>query len=304
MKVTDQNPKEFAIGRRNPNLEGASEDLEQRLPSCVNKHLYNTRSQKTQILRTAAHDLRNPISGILFASEYLLESLLDGCDEEHAAVLRSIQSSSQLLLHLIDDMVEIGAIESETGQFRGEPTDLLSLVKQDLILNRLVAERKGILLDLAADEATPLVLIEPPKLYQVIDNLVTNAIKFSYWDHRIEIRVTAQCDRAVLSVRHEGLDIADEELTTALSPFQKNRTKAGANTDSFGLGLTMVTRIVEGHGGEVRIKSEEGKGSTFTVSLPIAANAKSAPSQRGARRPAAKGSTKTKPAREHGYAAP
>ena len=183
MKVTDQNPKEFVIAARNPDLDGLSENLDQslqsRLPSSLNKHLYNTRNQKNQILSAAAHDLKNPISGILFASEYLLESLLDGHDEEHAAVLRSIQSSSQLLLHLIDDMVEIGAIKSGTGQFSGQPTDLLSLVKQDLILNRLVAERKGIQLDLTADEVTPLVLIDPPKLYQVIDNLVTNAIKFS-----------------------------------------------------------------------------------------------------------------------------
>jgi signal transduction histidine kinase len=298
MKVTDQNSKGLA-DRSDPSPPIASrENLEQalhnRLASYLKSRPYDTRTEHYHILRIAAHDLRNPISGILFGSEYLLENLSDVHDEEQAAILKAIHSSSQVLLDLLDDMTQFCQIEAGTARFRVQPTDLISLVRQDLILNRLMAERKGLHLNLVTDNSAPLVLIDPPNMYQVIDNLVANAIRLSHRDGTIEIRTRVQDNLAILSVRDHGENIAADELKTAPRPLPETSKKTPSNAAGLSLGLVVVTRIVECHGGHVQMQNEEGKGSTFTVSLPISTEATTGSSQRGLRRAAAKESIKVK----------
>jgi len=202
MKVTDSNPKGPSDRGDSPLRIPTGENLEQalhtRLASYFSSLPSDTRTENSHILRIAAHDLRNPISGILFASEYLLESLPDVGDEEHAAILKAIHSSSQLLLDLIDDMMNFCQVQSGAVRFRVQPTDLVSLVRQDLMLNRLMAERKGIRLDLVTDDSAPLVLIDPPNMYQIIDTLVANAIRLAARgvDHDVVGRLAARLSRA------------------------------------------------------------------------------------------------------------
>lgn len=298
MKVTNPNSKGPA-DRANPSpsvLPGESleQALRTRLASYLRSRPYDTATEHSHILRIAAHDLRNPISGILFASECLLESLPDVHDEEHAAILKAIHASSQLLLDLLDDMMEFCQIEAGAVRFPVQPTDLVSLVRQDLMLNRLMAERKGIHLDLVTDNSEPLVLIDPPNMYQIIDNLIANAIRLSYRDGTVEIRIRVQDNLAILSVRDQGVDIPAEELNIALRPFPTTRKEVPSNTTGLSLGLVVVTRIVECHGGHVRMESEAGKGSTFTVTLPISTEAATGSTHRGFRRAAAKEHIKVK----------
>jgi signal transduction histidine kinase len=306
MKVIDPNSKGPA-DRPDPTPPIASgENLEQalhnRLASYLKNRPYDTRTEHHHILRIAAHDLRNPVSGILFGSEYLLENLPDVHDEEQTAILKAIHSSSQVLLDLLEDMAEFCQIDAGKVRFRVQPTDLVSLVRQDLMLNRLTAEGKGLHLNLVTDNSAPLVLIDPPNMYQVIDNLVANAIRLSYCDGTIEIRTRVQDNLAILSVRDHGVNLPAEELNIAPKPLPETCKRVQSNATGLSLGLVVVTRIVECHGGQVQMESEAGKGSTFTVILPISTEATTGASQRGLRRPAAKES-KAKRAREQECAA-
>jgi len=230
-----------------------------RLPS-------SRRSAKTPLPRVL-HDLRNPISGILSASEYLLEDLPDA-RAEHLALLRAINSSSQFMLHLVDDMFRTATSEAEIEQLHLQPTDLVFLVKQDLVLNQKLADRKRVRMDLATRSEAP-ILADPPKLYQVIDRLVTNAITFSCPDGKIEIRVGVRGARAILSVRDSGMGIAAGKLETALGRSRKSHELDPQAPEPV-YGLAVATRIVEGHGGQIRLSSKFGKGSMVTVSLPSA----------------------------------
>jgi signal transduction histidine kinase len=301
MKVTDPNSKGLP-DRTDPSpptdsRQKLEQALHNRLASYLKSRPYDTRTEDSNILRIAAHDLRNPISGILFGSEYLLENLFDAHDEEQVAILKAIHASSQVLLDLLDDLTEFCKIEAETVRFRVQPTDLISLVRQDLMLNRLMAERKGLHLNLITDNSAPLVLIDPPNMYQIIDNLVANAIRLSFRDGTIEIRTRVQDNLAILSVRDHTVKSPAEELNISHRPFPEATKKAPSNVVGLSLGLVVVTRIVECHGGHVHMESEAGKGSTFTVSLPISTEATAGSSQRGLRRPAAKESIKVKRAR-------
>jgi signal transduction histidine kinase len=191
-------------------------------------------------------------------------------------------------------MVEFCQVEAGAVRFRVQPTDLVALVRQDLMLNRVMAERKGLQLNLVTDNSAPLVLIDPPNMYQVIDNLVANAIRLSYRDDTIEVRTRVQDNLAILSVRDHGVNIPAEELNTAPKPLSETCKEVPSNAAGLSLGLVVVTRIVECHGGHVQMESEPGKGSTFTVSLPISTEATTGASQRGVRRAAAKESIKVK----------
>jgi signal transduction histidine kinase len=228
----------------------------------------NRSTETSRLLRIVSHDLRNPISGILAASECLLEELSDS-SEEHLTLLQAIYSSSRFMLRLIDEMSEVSAIESGVWRFHFQLTDLVSLVKQDLVLNRMIAERKRIHLDLNTHNHEPLIFADPLKIYQVIDKLVTNAIRFSYPDSRIEVRVRVRGAKAILSVRDRGVGIPPADVKTVLMPFRKSQHLDPRRPPMPVSGLATAMRIVEGHGGQMSLTSQLGKGSTFTVSLPI-----------------------------------
>jgi signal transduction histidine kinase len=232
--------------------------------------------ERAEILGIAAHDLRNPISGILNATEHLIENWGDGSDD-NLRLLQAIRSSSEFLLHLIDGMLEISSIESRNLKLAVEPTDLLSLVEKNLSVNRLLASPKRIQIDLVRDGPALDVNVDRIKISQVIDNLITNAIKFSPSGSRIEIRVSTNPREATISVEDEGQGIPPDDIRTVFQPFQKSTRRSGSIRRGTGLGLAIVKRIVEGHGGQIAVTSEVGKGSMFIVTLPQSAEAKTGP---------------------------
>jgi len=221
----------------------------------VHPKLEKSGGHRDHIWRLLAHDLRNPIIGILSASEFLLEDLSEA-EQEHVTLLEAIHSSSRFMLQLIEEI-----LESSIRPFHFQPSDLVALVKQDLVLNRLVAKRKRVRLDLLTQSHSLQILADRPKLYRVIDKLVTNAIKFSNPDSSVEIRVGAEGGLATLTVQDHGVGIPPEECDAALRPAPIPA-------------LAAIAPIIEGHNGHIRLESELGKGSTFTVSLPLSATSK------------------------------
>jgi signal transduction histidine kinase len=180
-------------------------------------------------------------------------------------------------------MLEISAIESGKLRLHRKPTDIHSLIEQNLSLNRPLAERRQIGISVIANGALPLISIDSHKIYQVIDNLVTNAIKFSSPGKKIEIRIHAEREFAMIDVQDQGPGIPANERRAVFKLFQTARgrdTSSGAGT---GLGLAIAKSIVEAHGGRLMLDSRMGKGSTFTVTLPVAAHDQAIMTHRGSR---------------------
>lgn len=226
-----------------------------------------------KFLALATHDLRNPIAGILAASLFLLDEVSGLLDEEHARLLESIESSSRLLLRLIDGLLDVSKIEAGISALSCQPTDLRVLIERNLVMNRLLANRRGIRIILAAEASVP-VVGDATRLSEVIDNLVANAIKFSPTGGTIEVRVGLEGKMIVMSVRDEGEGIPEDEVESMFKPFQKKRRAARATAEhGSGLGLAIARGIVQGHGGRIEVESHPGSGSTFTVFLPISGKA-------------------------------
>lgn len=261
------------LGRRiNGMIEGLAERERVKSENAVlldlTQRLHALNEQKNKFLGMAAHDLRNPIGGILGYSELLLEEELD---EETATVVRKIQSSSQFMLRLLNDLLDLSQIESGKLELRREPTDVVALVTQNVELNRIIASKKKIDVALVCGADIPHLDVDPGKIEQVLSNLISNGIKYSHPDTTVTVSVERHENDVLISVRDQGQGIPAEELHKVFQEFQKTSVKSTAGEKSTGLGLAIVQKIVDGHGGRIGVESEVGKGSTFYFSLPVQA---------------------------------
>lgn len=233
-----------------------------------NAQLRHLNEQKNQFLGVAAHDLRNPLSGIMGFSEFLLQEQ-DLSREEQQEFLQIIHQSSQFMLQLVNDLLSYTALESGKLQLRLEKIDLVAQIQRNIEVNRVIAQPKGIKISFEYDTGLPSVLIDTSKIDQVLNNLVSNAIKYSYPNSQINVTLKRDDSQVVIAVQDEGQGIPTDELDKLFKPFQKTSVQSTAGEESTGLGLAIVKNIVQGHQGRIWVTSEVGKGSTFYIALPI-----------------------------------
>jgi len=237
-----------------------------------NTQLVRLNEEKNRLLGMAAHDLRNPLSVVSTASAFLLDSqgrLLP--EARRTDFLRRINKSSAFMLKLIDDLLDVARIESGRLDLELEDCDLCGLVEDNLALNRVLAEKKGIRLVFAPGRGLPRLRLDPGKMAQVFNNLVSNALKFSGPGTTVRISAARMNGGVVVSVQDQGLGIPADELDRLFRPFGTTSVRGTAGEKSTGLGLAITRKIVEAHGGTIRAESEVGNGSTFTFTLPVAA---------------------------------
>ena len=229
-----------------------------------NAQLTQLNQEKNRFLGIAAHDLRNPLHAILMLSEFLLDEVAEG---EQKEFLEQIRSSSTFMARLIDDLLDVAKIES--GQVAMELTlcDIQDLLQATIKRQNLLAARKQIEINFV-DQPLPPAFIDISKIEQVFNNLIGNAIKFSRPGGQIEVRVREADERFEIEVQDWGMGIPPEIQERLFTPFGKGQTGT-AGEKSTGLGLVIVKRIIQAHGGEIHVESRVGEGSIFTVQLPI-----------------------------------
>ncbi|MDZ7718221.1 MAG: HAMP domain-containing sensor histidine kinase [Balneolaceae bacterium] len=227
---------------------------------------------KNEMLGMASHDLRNPLSAIMSLSELMLDEEdadYQNLSEEQKEFLKQIHKSSQFMLSIIEDMLDISRIESGKIKLDLDLIDLVQLADHSVSMNRRLAEKKDIYLEFKEPAENIEIKADAHKLEQVLNNLITNAIKFSHASTHVTVQIRRDDDSSViLSVEDEGQGIPEQEQEKLFKPFSKLSVKATAGETSTGLGLAISRRIVEAHGGEIWVESEVGKGSTFYVRLP------------------------------------
>lgn len=241
----------------------------QREMAKANAELARLNEQKNRLLGMAAHDLRSPLGAILAFSEFLQADADASFSEEHREFIATIHSSSEFMLNLINDLLDVSSIESGQLKLKLGPGDLAELVARNISLNRVLAQKKGITIDYAAPPGDlPPMLIDSSKIEQVLNNLLGNAVKFSHRGTAIEVSVQAGANTVTVAVRDQGQGIPADELPRLFRHFGTTRVRGTAGEPSTGLGLAIARKIVEGHGGTVAVDSTVGQGSTFSFSLP------------------------------------
>lgn len=225
--------------------------------------------EKNRLLGMAAHDLRNPLGVILRYAEFLTDEAGPALSDEHREFLATIAETSKFMMHLVDDLLDVSQIEAGKLHLDLQPVDLGELVRRAVTLNRLLAARKKIALDYCAPPAEKPLLLDARKIEQVLNNLIGNAVKFSAPGTTVRVRCKCDARGAEIAVEDRGQGIREADLSKLFQPFSRTATVPTGGEQSTGLGLAIVRRIVEGHGGQVRVESAVGRGSTFSFTLPV-----------------------------------
>jgi signal transduction histidine kinase len=236
---------------------------------------------KSEFLANMSHELRTPLNAILGFSEVLAERMFGEVNEKQAEYLQDILSSGRHLLSLINDIldlskVEAGRLELELGRFH-----LPTTLDNALILVRERATRHGITLTQHVDPGVGDIVADERKVKQVLLNLLSNAVKFTPEGGRVGITATAAADAITISVSDTGIGIAPEDQATIFEEFRQVGRDDARKQEGTGLGLTLAKKFVELHGGRIWVQSEVGNGATFTFTLPVWPDGRSASDQGG-----------------------
>ncbi len=234
-----------------------------------NQELSNLNNQKNEFLGIAAHDLRNPIGGIISFTELLLDSFSDFPKEEIEEFLKIIKESGKFSLALLDDLLNIAKIESGKIALKKEPIDIRNFLTMNIEKNKVFAKNKNIDLKLSNGYNSCKVQFDKNKIEQVMNNFISNAIKYSFPETSIEVQVIPLGSNIEIHIKDQGQGIPENELNLVFKAFEKTSVQTTASETSTGLGLAITKKIIEEHGGKVGVKSEVGTGSDFYFSLPL-----------------------------------
>ena len=227
-------------------------------------------AEKTRWILTAVHDLRNQLNSVLAYAELLDED--ERLPAEPKAMVKSIHDSTEFLMRLLSDLEEIAWADSGKLKLQPTPTNVVEIIEESISLSRPAAEQKGTKLQFCCRNPLLVIPIDPQKIRHVLRNLLDNAIKYSQAGAVVRISLEASGRNVAITVQDNGPGIPADELNTIFTPFHKTRARAASANPGTGLGLAICKRIVEQHGGQIRVESEIGKGANFCIILPRVAS--------------------------------
>jgi len=234
-----------------------------------NTMLTSLNQQLNHFVGMAAHDLRNPLGVVLGFLKFLTRDLFEQCTPQQKKALTIIQSSTEFMLRLVNDLLDVSRIEAGKLVLNRELVSLAWIVEANVMLNRLLAADKQITITVTTEEQMPLVSVDPHRVEQVLSNLLTNAIKYSHPGTTVDVSVAVRGGEAVLSVVDHGQGIPAHELDLLFLPFGVTSVRATGGEKSTGLGLAIVKNVVDAHGGRIWVESVVGQGATFSVAFPL-----------------------------------
>lgn len=225
---------------------------------------------KSQLIATVSHELKSPLTTVLGHLE-LLESGVAGIGDHARPSLAAIGRASQRMSRVIEDLLLLRKIGEEQKPLGHDGVDLVELVHEAVAMTALLLESKELVLDVIVPEHPVLALGERDELDKVVLNVVSNAAKYTPKGRRIKISLETGTDVVVLRVADQGLGISEPDQKRLFTEFFRSNNPQAVSQPGTGLGLAIVKRIVDRHRGTAEVESVLGEGSTFTITLPIAA---------------------------------
>ncbi len=222
---------------------------------------------KNEFFGLISHELRTPLTSIIGYSELLTELEGDALSEQAQKFVEVITRNAHRELRLVQDLLLLVRLEAGTFSLERDAVDLRAAVAQSCEAVRPQAERAGVELRLSLDE-TGEVWADAHRIGQAVDNLLTNAIKFSEPGDAVRVSLESNAEGFALEVEDEGIGVAADEVEKLFDRLFRASSAVSNQIQGTGLGLTIVKSVVEAHGGTIKVRSEEGEGTCFRLELP------------------------------------
>lgn len=223
---------------------------------------------KSSFLANMSHELRTPLTSIIGFSEMMHAGLSGDLTDQQRQYTKDILDSGQHLLSLINDILDLSKVEADAMTLELDEVDITAVVQTVEMMHRQRAHKHGIELCFGVAADVGLIQADERKIKQILLNLVSNAVKFTPDGGRVGVRVSGDDRQIEFSVTDSGIGIQQEDLSRLFQPFQQLESPLTKVYQGTGLGLSLSKKLVEMHGGQMRVTSEPGKGSTFSFVLP------------------------------------
>lgn len=227
---------------------------------------------KRDFLTNVSHELRTPLASIHEGTHLLLDEIPGSLTAEQREALQIMADSSQRLIQLITNLLDFSKMEAGMMEYRIIPTDVKRVVEVSVKKVRLLAERRRIPIRSQSPPGRIWVHADAARIEQVLDNLLSNALKFSPEGAPVEVRIEldSAAGHALVSVSDSGPGIAPEDLPCVFDRFYQGRRAPNKPAAGSGLGLALAKRVVEVHGGRIWAESRPGHGAAVRFLLPLA----------------------------------
>ncbi|MBV8537584.1 MAG: PAS domain-containing sensor histidine kinase [Alphaproteobacteria bacterium] len=223
---------------------------------------------KSAFLANMSHEVRTPLNAIIGFSETISKQMFGGVNQRYVDYARHIHASGQHMLALINDILDMSKIESGTFEFHEETVSLRDVIRSSMSMMSERAQRSQIELKLLEPFPPVVLWADRRALLQVVLNLMTNAVKFSRRGGLVTIGAEVLGSAVVVAIRDRGIGIHPDDLPHVFDPFRMRRAEVSRKTEGTGLGLAISRKLVERHGGTLRLMSQHGVGTTAAIEIP------------------------------------
>ncbi|HEY5227167.1 MAG TPA: hybrid sensor histidine kinase/response regulator [Opitutaceae bacterium] len=231
--------------------------------------LSKANADKDRFLGMCAHDLRNPLSSIRGLAELMNEDAIGEMTVEQKEIIQTIHGASQSMLQLVNELLDVATIEGGHLKLDKAPTSIAEIVERSVHLSNIEAAKKNTKIEMVKANGDPIVDVDRNKIRQVVDNIISNAVKYSPKGSIITVVIHADANVAGFAVRDSGPGIPDSERHMLFKDYSRLSAKPTGGEKSTGLGLAICRKIVEAHNGTIGVENIPGRGAEFIVSLPL-----------------------------------
>ncbi|PIQ36039.1 MAG: hypothetical protein COV32_03325 [Candidatus Yonathbacteria bacterium CG10_big_fil_rev_8_21_14_0_10_43_136] len=265
--------KKIADGDLSQTVEHTSNDEIGQFGSVFNSMVRNLRELdklKSDFISVAAHQLRTPLSGVKWVLKLLLDGDLGTINEDQKGMLKRGYETNEKMIQLVNDLLNVSRIENGKFGYKFEKNDFMKLIR--VLMENTVLPSKARNIDVRLENRAGMIpdfMFDPEKLLIALQNIVDNAMKYTLPGGRVTIIVERQGDYIEVKVSDTGVGIPKADIAKLFSKFFRAANVIHLQTDGSGLGLFIVKSIIMRHGGQVWVDSVEGKGTTFTIVVPV-----------------------------------
>ncbi|SDM23327.1 His Kinase A (phospho-acceptor) domain-containing protein [Geoalkalibacter ferrihydriticus] len=263
INVAEAETLRLELVRSNNELSNLTRELHKK-----SAELSKLNAMKNHFLGITAHDLRNPICTIISYSDLMAQEAADSNNPNIVEAFCDIRYLGEFMLSMINDLLDTSAIESGKLTLKTDMQLFSKMLAKTVASNQILAQQVEVGLILEDKLPPGLIPYDAPRLKQVLNNLITNALKFSRKGSNVVVMATLEGEALKVSVGDSGPGIADQDMKRLFQPYPDIGTKGYCKEQGTGLGLAISKNIIHGHQGRIWAQSEIGKGSIFSFTLP------------------------------------